>query len=101
MHVAHGWPRTLATRATGGPIALVVSGGCIALVTARSLELWSAGRNRVRLAGLDCGGGHDEAGGTHIAAAWSGTRRRMAVLVSCVSIWAVGGPRRGEEKNTH
>jgi hypothetical protein len=82
MHFAHGWPRTLATRATGAPVALHVGGGCTALVTAQSLELWSAGRNRVRLARLDCSGDESDGdGGVHIAAAWSGARRRLAVLV--------------------
>lgn len=78
MHLAHGWPRALATWATGQPVYLGVGGGLAAVVTASSLELWSAGRSRVRLANASA----DEEGGAFIAGAWSGSRRRLAVLVS-------------------
>jgi len=79
MHIALGWPRQLATQADGPAVFVGGDGGGFsAVVTADSAELWSAGRARVRLARLES----DPEGGAHIAAAWSGSRRRLAVLVS-------------------
>lgn len=78
MHLAHGWPAQLATTAPGVAVYLGSGGGLTAVVSGRGLEVWSAGRARVRLAALAT----DAEGGAHIAGAWSGSRRRLAVLVS-------------------
>lgn len=74
---AHGWPRALRVAATGPPIALVADDDRLALVTTASIELWAAGRDRVRLAAESA-----PAGDAHAAALWCGSRRALAVLVS-------------------
>lgn len=78
MHLAHGWPSQLATSVTGDAVYLGSGGGLTAVVSAGGLEVWSAGRSRVRLAALAT----DAEGGENVAGAWCPSRRRLAVLVS-------------------
>ena len=93
-YLAHGWPRALHVGAAGSPVALCADGDRLVLVTTACIELWAAGRDRVRLAAEAAPDGD-----AHAAAFWCGGRRALAVLVSVVEreegMWEAAGGRRG------
>jgi hypothetical protein len=79
-----GWPTRLqtATSPHESYIFLHADQEYVVAVTEVSVQVWSAGHQRVRLGQVHLSQEDVQTFGTHVAACWSPERARLAVLVS-------------------
>jgi hypothetical protein len=91
MYFAYGWPKVLSTgdaadgqgEAQGDQeiVFLTLDEEYLVLVTSSGIQIWSGGKQRVRLGKLKRSQASLEAEGCHTRAFWSGRRHLLAVVV--------------------